>query len=203
MPNISKSELLACVVGAFVGGAMAFSVISTTSPEHYSTHPIADPFDSEYHVHADFHIYIQDELLDLSSDEFMTTSQKKHSEEVHLHDNNGEVEHIHAEDVTFASFLNSITINLSEDCLTTTDGNEYCANESNVLRLFVNGNTVDKKTEYIPVDDDRILLYYGNPDNPKLQEYLDNVPNDSCYYSGTCPERGTAPPESCGLTCEL
>jgi len=58
-------------------------------------------------------------------------------------------------------------------------------------------------TTYVPVDDDRILLYYGEATNTMIATYLENIPDDSCYYSGTCPERGVAPDEECGLTCEL
>lgn len=201
MKNISKAELLACFAGLIVGSIFTSFAVSTENISE--NHPIADPFDSEYHVHADFHVYIQDQLLDLSGDEFMTTGQTKHSDHVHLHDNNGEVEHIHSEGISFVAFLSSINLNLTEDCLTTPDDNKYCINELNTLKLFVNGDEIENKTEYIPVDDDRVLLYYGTPDNPKLREYIDGVPNDSCYYSGTCPERGIAPSENCGLTCEL
>jgi hypothetical protein len=70
--------------------------------------------------------------------------------------------------------------------------------------LFVNGELYSAPyTEYEPVDDDSILLYYGDPQNESIQSYIEEIPDDSCYYSGTCPERGIAPPESCGLTCEL
>jgi hypothetical protein len=70
--------------------------------------------------------------------------------------------------------------------------------------LFVNGELFTSPiTQYVPVDNDRILLYYGNYDLGTIQPYLDAIPNDACYYSGTCPERGIAPDEECGLTCEL
>ena len=169
-----------------------------------STHPIADPFDTAYHVHADFRIFIGDDQVDLTADKFMTTAMNMVSEDAHLHDGNGEVKHIHAEEVTFASFLESLDIILTPDCLTLFSGEALCSGDEQGLQLYVNQVLYTQPlTEYVPMDDDRILLYYGDPLNENIQTYIEEIPADSCYYSGTCPERGVAPPESCGLTCEL
>lgn len=205
MNSAQIQEIIACVIGIIIGGVCAYFVLGTTEHHHNhdDTHPIANPYDNEYHVHADFLIYVDNELLDLSGDEYMTTAAQKLSEHAHLHDNNGDVMHIHAEGITFVSFLDTIGITLTDSCLTTPDGTEHCMNNDEVLRLYVNGEVTDDVDSYVPVDDDRVLLYYGTPDSPQIPEYLETIPHDSCYYSGTCPERGVAPPESCGLTCEL
>ena len=204
---MKRTELLACALGIIVGGAVANLFLQLQQPDfhlHTSTHPIADPTDGEYHVHADFLIYIGDEQVDLSDDQYMTTASQHLSDTVHLHDNNGDVEHIHAEDQTFASFLSSIGFTLTDSCLTLDTDTTYCSDETEEVLLYVNNELyTDPISTYVPVDDDRILLYYGDATNPAIASYLDAVPYDSCYYSGTCPERGTAPPESCGLTCEL
>jgi len=169
---------------------------------HHDNHPIADPFDSEYHVHADFHIVINGTLVNLDDNRFQTTSQQELHEGAHLHDNNGDVKHIHAEQVTFAGFLHSLGIALTDSCITL--DNTYCSGEVEEVLLFVNGELYATPiSQYVPIDDDRILLYYGNYDLEAIQPYLDAVPDDACYYSGTCPERGVAPNEECGLTCEL
>lgn len=204
-----KSDFSAQIIGAFllgfcVGGGATWLLLPTPH-SHHDTHPIADPYDSEYHVHADFHIYIQGERIDLARPELMTTSEQEPHEHVHLHDGNGEVVHIHAEDIPFAEFLDSIGIGLTEECLTYQD-TEYCASETDKLALYVNEEKLPGAiTEYVPQDDDSVLLYFGSndPSPDQIRAYLDAIPDDACYYSGTCPERGTAPPESCGLTCEL
>jgi hypothetical protein len=170
--------------------------------EHHDNHPIADPYDTEYHVHADFHIVVNGTQVDLSGDQFQTTSEQELHDELHLHDNNGEVVHIHAENKTFGEFLDSLGIELTEECLTL--DSQYCTNDTKRLKLFVNNERYqDNITQYVPMDDDRVLLYYGTEDDAFIRERLDAIPADSCYYSGTCPERGIAPPESCGLECEL
>lgn len=200
-------ELFACSFGMLIGGFGVYFIQSQlphSAHLYTSEHPIANPYDSEYHVHADFHIVVNGERVDLSDDMFMTTAEQSFHPDAHLHDNDGDVKHIHAEGVTFMEFLKSLEITLTEDCLTL--DNSYCTNEDNRLMMYVNDMPfTDSIESYIPVDDDRILVYYGtnNPDPEQLQSYLDAVPSDACYYSGTCPERGVAPPESCGLTCEL
>ena len=199
----SLQPIIAFVLGACIGaGLVYFFLQHTTASKH--THPIADPFDTEYHVHADFQIFVGDQQVDLTDDTFMTTGTNKVSEHAHLHDGNGEVKHIHSENITFASFLQSLDITLTADCLTLFEEDAMCSTPEQQVQLYVNEELyTEPLTEYEPVDDDRILLYYGNPENENVQTYNQEIPSDSCYYSGTCPERGIAPPESCGLTCEL
>ena len=192
------------MAGALVGGLLTFSLMNNGWPMHnsHTQHPIADPYDTEYHVHADFHIVVNDTLVDLSDDVFMTSSEQHLHDGAHLHDNNGDVKHIHAEEVSFAEFLTSLNITLTDGCLTL--DNEYCSGEDKEVLLYVNNDLYTSPlTQYVPVDNDRILLYYGEATSPTLATYLEKIPDDACYYSGTCPERGVAPAESCGLTCEL
>jgi hypothetical protein len=205
--NPALYTIASFLVGVLVGGGAVFfwqmsQPDHADHSDHHDNHPIADPFDSEYHVHADFHIVVRDTLVDLSGDQFQTTSQQQLHPDAHLHDNNGDVKHIHGQDITFADFFDSLSITLTDSCLTL--DNEYCSGETEEVLLYVNGDLyTDPITTYVPVDDDRILLYYGEATNPLIATYIENIPNDSCYYSGTCPERGVAPDESCGLTCEL
>jgi hypothetical protein len=202
---MTKQMIMALLVGTITGATLVtilLQILTSTHAHHHDHHPIADPAADEYHVHADFHIVIDDTLVDLSGDAFQTTSQQELHDHLHLHDNNGDVLHIHAENYSFTSFLESLGINLTDQCITL--DNEYCANDTSVLQLYVNNEPFTKPiADYIPSDDDRILVYYGSDDPEAITEYLNAVPADSCFYSGTCPERGTAPPESCGLTCEL
>ena len=90
-----------------------------------------------------------------------------------------------------------------EDCLTI-DTETYCTNETESVALFVNGERWSHSLkDYVPQDLDRVLLYFGTLEEALITTYLETVPDEACIYSGSCPERGIAPPESCGLTCEL
>jgi hypothetical protein len=203
MNHTSLQTVIAFVIGACVGASLVFLFLQSTADQTY-THPIADPFDSKYHVHADFRIFVGDEQIDLTDEAFMTTAMNMVSADAHLHDGNGEVKHIHAEDITFAHFLDSLDITLTDNCLTLFEDEALCSGEEQEVLLYVNEELYTQPlSQYTPLDDDRILLYYGNSQDENIQNYIDEIPFDSCYYSGTCPERGIAPPENCGLTCEL
>jgi len=193
----------ALVAGILIGGFFTHTFFLAPTTEN-ELHPIADPFDTEYHVHADFRIYVGDEQVDLSDEMFMTSNTQTVHKHAHLHDGNGEVKHIHAEGITFTEFLESLDITLTNSCLTISTQSPLCSDTQEEVLLYVNDQLyTDPLTQYVPVDDDRILLYFGSPANPNIETYIENIPADACFYSGTCPERGVAPPESCGLTCEL
>lgn len=159
------------------------------------------PFDDEVHVHADFAIYINGTRLDLSDDQYQTTSVQVLSTDIHIHDHNDHILHRHSEDATFAQLLESLEIKLTNTCLTINNGNEYCEDDSHILELYVNKVPTPDKTGYIPEESDHILLYYGTVSNTLIYKDLQSVTNESCIYSGTCPERGRIPEESCGRTC--
>lgn len=203
MNNIKPNELLAFVIGVILGGTLTYVFFSNQhSHSHDGTHQITQP-DEEYHVHADFLIYINDDKINLSEEVYMTTATQELHEHAHLHDGNGEVQHMHSEGITFAEFINSLGLTVTDDCISYNE-ETYCDNDTKQLQLFVNNELYDGPiTGFEAKDEDRLLLYYGPYDEEKITTYMNEVKNDACYYSGTCPERGIAPPESCGLTCEL
>ena len=159
--------------------------------------------EADSHDHGDFLVYLGTKKLDFTDDRYQSTASSTKSADVHLHDNKGDVIHLHADGVSLAYFFTSIGFTLTSECFTLDTGEANCIDEANVLELYVNGELYDDAPEYIINDEDRILLYYGTADQPALQQYLDEITDLSCMYSGTCPERGTPPPEECGLTCEL
>jgi hypothetical protein len=190
---------LALAIGILTG-ALTTSVLL---PDSDHTHEATDYTDTEYHTHADFLIMADNEKINLAEESFMTIATRILHPGVHLHDNNGDVIHFHQPGITLPVFLESIGFALDPTCLTTPDS-EFCVNNTDALQMYVNGQ--DKTTDlasYVPADEDRVLLYYGPRENPNLSSYLESVTDDACFYSGTCPERGTAPAESCGLFCEL
>lgn len=182
------------LISVFAGGA--YSLVTNHSQVQHS-------HDTEYHVHADFALYINGERYDLSAERFMSGSEQVLHEHVHLHDENGDVIHYHAPDISLAEFLASLSFTLTDTCLTTPEGSEYCTSSTSTLQLYVNNEPSSELASYVAADEDRLLLYYGAPDVPSIPEFLDSVSDRACIYSYTCPERGVPPPESCGLTCEL
>jgi hypothetical protein len=169
----------------------------------YSKH---DPFayrTDTVHVHADFLIIIDNQKIDLTDSKYQSSAEAVRHKNVHLHDGEDAVVHRHAEGITFAEFLGSLGFTLTDDCLTNDAKGAFCTNAEKQLSLYVNTTPITNITSYIPQEEDQILLYYGVRDDTVITKHLNSITDESCIYSGTCPERGVAPAESCGLTCEL
>lgn len=191
---------------AFVLGVIvSFSAGQFLLPsEPTLSHPIGYADNEEdVHVHSDFVVYLSGKEYDLSDDKYMSAKNQILHADVHLHDNNDEVIHRHDYDVTLAAFFKSIGFTLTDECITTDTNETFCTNESQSLLLFINGTPTTTIASYVNQEEDQLLLYYGSPTSSEIENELSNITDDSCLYSGTCPERGVAPPESCGLTCEL
>lgn len=190
-------------LGAFVGGVVLVLLASQLyNPFEKSVFDDL-PKSEEVHVHSDFMMVINDQRLDFTDDKYQSRIDQILLEDFHLHDNNDEVIHRHADNLTLVMFLDSLGYTLTNQCLTTDTNEEYCSNDAEVVQLFVNGQEVADIEGYIPQERDQILVYYGDPNSELLETYFNEVTDDACIYSGTCPERGTPPPESCGLTCEI
>jgi hypothetical protein len=192
MSNMKK-YLAASLVITLLAGASYYLYTKYTSYKNTA----------EVHVHAGFLIIVNDTALDLTAEKYQSSAERVNHADVHLHDGDDNVVHRHADGITFAEFLASLGFTLTNECLTDDAGISYCSDGNNILSLYVNGTPKTVLTEYIPQEEDRVLLYYGSRSNQKLSDYLNNVTDEACIYSGTCPERGVAPKESCGLTCDI
>jgi hypothetical protein len=210
LKNMKTNELIACGVGLVVGGIVAYFIIQTTQPHHHDmmsmdTHPIGyadNP--EEVHVHSDFVLYLNNEQVDLTNDKYQSKAAQILHANIHLHDNNDEVIHRHDHGVTLGDFFGSLGFDLTNDCITNDMAVAFCTDDTEELMVFVNDERITEPATYVNEEEDRILIYHGNKDdNETIRDLLLDITDRACIYSGTCPERGTAPPESCGLTCEL
>ncbi len=159
------------------------------------------------HYHANFLVYINGLQENFSGDKYMSSEAQctveakgitnlTAEEKVHLHDNIGTVVHVHAPGVTWGLFFQNIGVSFNSTCIGI-DGNSYCNNGNESLRMYVNGNQVDTFANTLIVRQDRVLITYG-PISADVSGQISAVPSNACIYDGSCPERGTAPPENCG-----
>ncbi len=157
----------------------------------------------EVHVHSDFLFYAHGERIRFTDERYQSGGLQVLHPDMHFHDGNDWVIHRHADNLTLGDFFASLGITLASDCLTLDTSIEYCTDETNQFAVFVNNERISTPSQYINQEGDRILFYYGPPNAPELAMYLNEISDESCIYSGLCPERGLPPPESCGLTCEI
>ena len=146
------------------------------------------------HTHADFAVWIEGKKLDFSADEHMSGSSSH--EHLHLHDGVGHVIHRHKPGLTFGTFLASLGMNMTEQCLTLESGVPICPDDAQRWRMYVNGNEVPMNPDDVFSDLDKILLTYG-ASAEQVKEQLQRLTDDACLYSQTCPWRGKPPVENC------
>lgn len=192
-------------IAVFIFGLSIIPVLSWLQTDFpvIDQHPVGYSEGEEVHVHSDFVVYVDGMEYDFTDDKFQTSALQTVHQHAHLHDNADEVLHRHAEGVLFYEFLASLNFVITDECITTDTGLTFCTDDQNILALYVNGVAVSNPETYINQERDQILLYFGKPDSDYIQSKIDLITDESCIYSGTCPERGVAPDESCGLTCEL
>lgn len=133
--------------------------------------PIPTASGAAYHIHFDLKVYENGTAVDFTQAKYQETKDNPLDENIHFHDGNGKVVHVHKSGIALAELFKSLKINLPDS-------------ESG----YVNGQKVEKILSYVPQDLDRILI--GGSD-------VAGVSNDSCIYSLKCPDRGTPPPEDC------
>ena len=124
------------------------------------------------HTHAAFLVKVNDENIDFSKPQYQVQSDS-----IHVENGDGTTLHRHATNVTFAEFLKSIKMDLDEtnNCLVFTNGTQYCNNENNQLRTFVNGNSTEPISDYVINDNDRLLVIYGNETQDQVSKALDEL----------------------------
>lgn len=147
-----------------------------------------------YHAHFDLKVYINGSPIDLSLSKYQSTEGAELDPYIHLHDGNGEVVHVHKENIPLSELFSSIKLNFPSDTST------------NNLKVYVNSTKSSEGLAYIPKDLDHVLVSYGSTEDGSLAKQINSVSDNACIYSLTCPEKGTPPPESCagglGTGCE-
>ncbi len=124
------------------------------------------------HQHAAFLVKVNGENIDFSQPQYQVVSDY-----IHVENGDGTTLHRHATNVTFAEFLKSVKMDIDEEnnCLDFTNGTQYCNNNDNQLRTFVNGSPTDSISDYVINDSDRLLVIYGNETEEQLTEAFDEL----------------------------
>ena len=124
------------------------------------------------HEHAAFLVKVNGQNIDFSQPKYQVQSDY-----IHVENGDGTTLHRHATNVTFADFLKSIKMDIDKknNCLVFTNGTEYCDDNNNKLRTFINGNSTKSISEYILNNNDRLLVIYGNESDEGIAKALDEL----------------------------
>ena len=125
----------------------------------------ADDNHEDFHAHAGFKIFVDGKYLDLSDDKYMHLSVcgDDHEDEanlpieekIHLHNNIGDVAHIHAEGIIWRNLFESLQL---EDLL------------DNFTAIYINGTEVIAGLEQPISDLDSAVIIIGDPKGVDVQK---------------------------------
>jgi hypothetical protein len=172
------------------------------------------------HTHADFAVWVNGTQLDFTNQRYMSEAYEEGKEirvdpmrkYLHLHDGIGTVIHRHKPGLTLGEFMASLGNPMDAHCLTLDEYQfasldagwkqdfaiepKLCDNGKFHWTMVVNEQPVPFNAGYAFKDNDKILLTYGASDTA-WQEQWDDMTNEACLFSRTCPWRGEPPAENC------
>jgi len=70
---------------------------------------------------------------------------------------------------------------LTKDCFVFSDGREFCSNDKNSLKFYVNDEKKDDISKYVISEDDRILISYGPETAKEVEEQLEELESMARY----------------------
>ncbi len=175
-------KIVVCLLMALIAATLLFGLASNRG----LFRPLAP---KPYHAHFDFKLFVDGKQVDLSQDPYQSVEGHELNEDVHLHDHDGEVVHLHAHGVTVREFLEALKL-LPE--------------AGKQARVFANGKETPAGLAYQPQDLDRVLVSVGAGTDEQVAAWMALVSDRACIYSEKCPERGKPPYETCvGQQCTI
>jgi hypothetical protein len=120
------------------------------------------------HEHAAFLVKLDGVPIDFSQSKYQVKSRL-----IHVENNDGSTLHRHATDVPFIEFLKSVDMDIRNGCFMGDDRREYCDTADKKLRYFVNGTETGSISDYVPNENDRILVIYGDENDNEIKQEID------------------------------
>lgn len=113
------------------------------------------------HEHASILVRIFGNKFDFSSTQFQLMSPW-----IHFEGSNGNTIHRHSNGITLGYLFDTLYLGLSQDCFVFHDKREFCTNDDNTLKFYINGEKVQDIRDYEIFENDKILISYG-PETPE------------------------------------
>lgn len=135
------------------------------------------------HIHADFKVYINGRPVDFSDKDHMGRQRANLPVSSFIHvdsgspapEKTGDILHMHANNVPLWLFFKSIGMKLDKDSLTLENGQVLKNESGNTLKFYLNGKKVDDLDNYVFQDLDKILISYGQENDPDVERQISSV----------------------------
>ncbi|MFQ5440811.1 MAG: protein-disulfide isomerase [Nitrosopumilaceae archaeon] len=163
-----KNTLIAvgvlAVIALIVGyAAFQFATMTETAP---GGPPDAGALGSE-HSHTGILVKIFGDTFDFSSPSYQLKNRW-----IHFEGNDGTTLHKHATGVKMGYLFESLAIGLDNQCFVFPNEKEYCNTDTYSLKFYVNGEQVSDIIDYEPMDDDKILISFGDETSEEIEAQL-------------------------------
>jgi len=119
------------------------------------------------HEHAAILVKIFDDKFDFSSPAYQIKSSY-----IHFEGQDGDTIHRHASGVTLGFLFGTLGLGLTDECYIFGDGREFCTNDNNSLKFFINHDPVQSILSHVPKEGDKILISYGFQNSEEAQRQL-------------------------------
>ncbi|MBI2658637.1 hypothetical protein HYX05_00860 [Candidatus Woesearchaeota archaeon] len=129
------------------------------------------------HIHADVKVYINSQSIDFSQRKYQLATSF-----IHFEEGIGDVVHVHATGMTMGHLFKSLKGDISNNCVALEKQN-YCNENENKLKFYVNGKLNNEFSTYVIHDLDRILVSYGSENEAEIQNQLGSITNLAPRYS--------------------
>lgn len=151
------------------------------------------------HYHANFALYINNERIDFSWDEYMEdiagcslTWKKYPKDRVHLHENNPDTIHVHSEWAAWGHFFANNAWYFDDSRILSNTDVEYVTLQDNRIRFVLNGMFVENPYNSLIHSEDRLFIYYWTLSDEEILKLSEstvskNAPEYNAKYDpGSC-----------------
>jgi hypothetical protein len=99
------------------------------------------------------------------------------SPEVFINSENPNIVNIKRSETTWGDFFATLPMELDSSCLITGTGQEFCSDNDQTLKFYINGkNAPDALTQVIN-NGDQLLISFGNESELEIDEQILQIPN--------------------------
>jgi len=144
------------------------------------------------HFHANFAMYVNGEKIDFSGDKYMedvagcsVTGNIMPEDRAHLHENNGDTIHVHADWVAWGHFFANNNFAFWDNYLALDTGDIYANWEWKTVQYVLNEMVIENPFNKLIRSKDQLLIVYGDEDLEWLQALYNTVSNSAHEYNQT------------------
>lgn len=129
------------------------------------------------HEHASILVKIFGSKFDFSSIQFQLMSPW-----IHFEGSDGNTIHRHSRGITLGYLFDTMNLGLTQDCFVVQDGREFCNNNEDSLKFYINGNKIQDIQDYVIFDNDRILISYGHETPEEIKGQFEELESQELLY---------------------